>query len=157
LQQLGHTVKLMSPQFVKPYVKGNKNDSRDAEVICEAVSRPHMRFVPLKTVESQAIQAIHRMRSRLMKDGTALGNPIRSLVAEQGIVSVQGSTWLRKQLPMIVEDEANKLTPMSREVMRELYEELVAVDERIARADALVHRVFPQSAPCYTANALQVL
>ena len=66
-QQLGHTVKLMSPQFVKPYVKGNKNDSREAEAICEEVSRPHMRFVPLKTVESQDIQAIHRMRSRLIK------------------------------------------------------------------------------------------
>src|SRR6201989_898187 len=66
LQQLGHTVRLISPQFVKPYVKGNKNDSRDAEAICEAVSRPHMRFAPLKMVESQDIQAIHRMRSRLI-------------------------------------------------------------------------------------------
>lgn len=66
-QQLEHTVKLISPQFVKPYVKGNKNDSRDAEAICEAVSRPHMRFVSLKTIESQDIQAIHRMRSRLIK------------------------------------------------------------------------------------------
>jgi len=66
-QKLGHTVKLISPQFVKPYVKGNKNDSRDAEAICEAVSRPHMRFVPLKTVESQDIQAIHRMRSPSLK------------------------------------------------------------------------------------------
>jgi transposase len=78
-QQLGHTVKLISPQFVKPYVKGNKNDSRDAEAICEAVSRPHMRFVPLKTVESQDIQAIHRMRSRLVKERTALVNQVRGL------------------------------------------------------------------------------
>src|SRR5690349_1450981 len=70
-QQLDHTVKLISPQFVEPYGKGNKNDSRDAEAICEAVSRPHMRFVPLKTLESQDIQAIHRMRSRLIKERTA--------------------------------------------------------------------------------------
>jgi transposase len=147
-EQLGHTVKLISPQFVKPYVKGNKSDSRDAEAICEAVSRPPMRFVPLKTVESQDIQAIHRMRSRLIKERTALGNQIRGLLAERGIVMAQGITQLRKQLPLIVEDEANELTPMSREVMRELYEELVAVDERVARADALVQRVFTQSAPC---------
>jgi transposase len=148
LQQLGHTVKLISPQFVKPYVKGNKNDSRDAEAICEAVSRPHMRFVPLKTVESQDIQAIHRMRSRLIKERTALVNQIRGLLAERGIVIAQGITRLRKQLSVIVEDLENELTPLSREVMRELYEELVALDERVTRADALVQRVFTQSAPC---------
>ena len=147
-QQLGHTVKLISPQFVKPYVKGNKNDSRDAEAICEAVSRPHMRFVPLKTVESQDIQAIHRLRSRLIKERTALGNQIRGLLAERGIVIVQGITKLRKRLPTIVEDLENKLTPLSREVRRELYEELIALDERIARADGMVQRVFTQSAAC---------
>jgi len=141
-------VKLISPQFVKPYVKGNKSDSRDAEAICEAVSRPHRRFVPLKTVESQDIQAIHRMRSRLVKDRTALGNQIRGLVAERGSVMAQGMTRLRQQLPLIVEDEANELPPLSREVRRELYKELGAVDERVARADALVQRVFTQSAPC---------
>ncbi len=79
-QKVGHTVKLISPQFVKPYVKGNQNDSRDAEAICEAVSRPHRRFVPLKTVDSQDIQAIHRMRSRLIKERTALVNQVRGLL-----------------------------------------------------------------------------
>src|SRR5215831_2999048 len=147
-QKLGHTVKLMSPQFVKPYVKGNKNDSRDAEAICEAVSRPHMRFVPLKTVESQDIQAIHRLRSRLIKERTALVNQVRGLLAERGIVIAQGITRLRQQLPTIVEDLDNELTPLSREVMRELYEELVVLDERIARADRLVQRVFTESASC---------
>ena len=147
-QQLGHTVKLISPQFVKPYVKGNKNDSRDAEAICEAVSRPHMRFVPLKTVESQDIQAIHRMRSRLIRDRTALGNQIRGLLAERGIVMPQGMTRVRQQLPSIIEDLGNQLTPLSREVMRELYEEFVALDERVTRADHLVQRVFTQSAAC---------
>ena len=110
-QQLGHTVKLISPQFVKPYVKGNKNDSRDAEAIGEAVSRPHMRFVPLKTVESQDIQAIHRMRSRLIKERTALVNQMRGLLAERGIVMAQGRTKLRKQFPTLVEDVDNALTP----------------------------------------------
>jgi transposase len=147
-QKLGHTVKLISPQFVKPYVKGNKNDSRDAEAICEAVSRPHMRFVPLKSVESQDIQAIHRMRSRLIKDRTALVNQVRGLLAERGIVIAQGITRLRQQLPTIVEDLANELTPLSREVMRELYNQLVALDERIARADRMVQRVFTENAQC---------
>src|SRR5262252_1333215 len=114
LTKLGHTVQLISPQFVKPYVTGNKNDSRDAEAICEAVTRPHMRFVPLKTVESQDIQAIHRMRSRLIKERTALGNQIRGLLAERGIVMPQGLTRLRQQLPTIIENLENQLTPLSR-------------------------------------------
>src|SRR5262247_337693 len=103
-QQLGQTVKLISPQFVKPYVKGNKSDSSDAEAICEAVSRPHMRLVPLKTVESQDIQAIHRLRSRLIKERTALVNQVRGLLTERGIVIAQGITRLRTQLPRIIED-----------------------------------------------------
>ena len=148
LQQLGHTVKLISPQFVKPYVKGNKNDSRDAEAICEAVARPNLRFVPLKTVESQDLQALHRMRSRLIKERTALVNQIRGLLAERGIVRAQGITRLRKQLPVIIEDETNVLPPMSREGRREVSAEFVALDERVARADALVQRVFTQSAAC---------
>jgi transposase len=78
-EKLGHTVKLISPQFVKPYGKGNKTESRDAEAIGEAVARPHMRFVPRKTVESQDIQAIHRLRSRLIKERTALVNHIRGV------------------------------------------------------------------------------
>jgi transposase len=147
-QQLGHTVKLISPQFVKPYVKGNKNDSRDAEAICEAVSRPHMRFVPLKTVESQDIQALHRMCSRLIKERTALGNQVRGLLAERGIVIAQGITRLRKQLPTIVEDGDNELTPLSRELLREMYEELLVLDERITCADQKVQRVFAQNAHC---------
>src|SRR5215475_8322498 len=148
MQKLGHTVKLISPQFVNSYIKGNKNDSRDAEAICEAVSRPHMRFVPLKTVESQDIQAIHRMRSRLIKERTALVNQVRGLLAERGIVIAQGITRLRQQLPTIVEDGANKLIPLSREVMRELDDQLVALDERIAHADRLVQRVFAENAHC---------
>ena len=88
------------------------------------------------------------MRSRLIKERTALVNQIRGLLAERGIVIAQGITRLRKQLPVIVEDEENELTPLSREVMRELYEELVALDERVTRADALVQRVFTQSAAC---------
>ena len=143
-QQSGHTVKLMSPQFVKPYVKGNKKDSRDAEAICAAVSRPHMRFGPRKAVESPDIQAIHRLRSRLGKGRTALVNQIRGLLAARGIVLAQGITRLRKQLPVLMEDETNEWTPLSREGRREWYDELVALDERGIRADGMGKRVFPQ-------------
>src|SRR5262245_32146303 len=93
--QVGHTVKLMSPQFVKASGKGNKTESRDAEAIGEAVSRPRMHFVPLKTVESQDLHAIHHLRSRLSKERTALVNQIRGLVAERGSVLAQGITRLR--------------------------------------------------------------
>jgi transposase len=147
-QQFGHTVKLISPQFVKPYVRGNKNDSRDAEAICEAVSRPQMRFVPLKTVESQDIQALHRVRSRLIQQRTAVVNQVRGLLAERGIIIAQGITKVRKQLPLIIEDGDNVLTSLAREVMRELYEQLVLLDERLCRADNLVKRVFAANESC---------
>jgi transposase len=147
-QQLGHTVKLISPQFVKPYVKGNKKDSRDAEAICEAGARPPMRFVPLKTVESQDIHALPRRRSRLSKERTALGNQGRGLLAERGIGIAQGLTRRRQQLPTSGEDEGNAWTPLSREVRPELSEQLVALAERLAHADPLGQRVFAEIVQC---------
>ena len=86
LQAFGHTVRLMAPQFVKPYVKTNKNDAADAEAICEAVSRPNMRFVPIKHPEQQALLAIHRARQGFVKARTAQANQIRGLLAEHGII-----------------------------------------------------------------------
>ncbi|HEX8936257.1 MAG TPA: IS110 family transposase, partial [Pseudonocardiaceae bacterium] len=82
----GHPVKLIAPQFVKPYVKSHKNDPADAEAICEAVTRPTMRFVPIKEVEQQDLQALHRARERVVKARTALVNEIRGLLGEYGIV-----------------------------------------------------------------------
>lgn len=82
LTKLGHTVQLISPQFVKPYIQGNKNDPNDAAGICEAVGRPHMRFVPIKSVDQQDMQALHRIRERQIKGRTALVNQIRGLLAE---------------------------------------------------------------------------
>ena len=110
------------------------------------MSRPHMRFMPLKTIESQDIQAIHRLRSRLIKGRTALVNQVRGLMAERGIVMAQGITKVRTQFPRIIEDLENALTSLSQEVMRELYDELVALDEQGTRADTLVQRVFTLSA-----------
>ena len=107
LSEQGHTVKLIAPQFVKPYVKGNKNDANDAEAICEAVGRPNMRFVPIKTVEQQNIQALHRIRTELVRQRTAKVNQIRGLLGEYGIVARQGVAALRKALPEILEDAEN--------------------------------------------------
>ena len=106
----------MAPQFVKPYVKSNKNDMRDAEAIAEAVTRPTMRFVPIKEVDQQDIQALHRIRERLMKERTALVNEMRGLLGEYGIVLPKGVSKFRKALVGTLESEQAKLTPMSQEI-----------------------------------------
>ncbi len=90
LQAYGHTVKLMAPQFVKPYVKTNKNDAADAEAICEAVTRPNMRFVPIKNIEQQAVLALHCVRQGFVKARTAQANQIRGLLSEFGLIIPQG-------------------------------------------------------------------
>ena len=90
LSNLSHTVRLMAPQFVRPYVKTNKSDRNDAEAICEAVGRPNMRFVPIKNVEMQAVLALHRARKGFVKARTAQANQIRGLLAEFGIVIAKG-------------------------------------------------------------------
>ena len=92
LQALGHEVRLMPPQDVKPYVTRNKNDAADAEAICEAVGRPSMRFVPVKTIEQQSVLALHRSRDLLVRQRTALANAIRAHLAEFGIIEAQGRT-----------------------------------------------------------------
>ena len=94
-ERLGHTVKLMSPKYVKPYVKTNKNDSRDAEAICEAVSRPTMRCVAIKTVDQADLQAVHRSRSLLVKTRTALINQIRGLLGEYGLIMARSPEQIR--------------------------------------------------------------
>ena len=94
LQGFGHTVKLMAPQFVKPYVKTNKNDAADAEAICEAVARPNMRYVPIKNVEQQAVLALHRVRQGFVKARTAQANQIRGLLGEFGLIVPQGIGYI---------------------------------------------------------------
>ena len=132
LQKLGHTVKLMAPQFVKPYVKGNKNDTNDAEAICEAVSRPNMRFVSIKTVAQQDIQAVHRIRNGLVKQRTAKINQIRGLLAEYGVVENKGVNVLRNALLSILEDAENGLSADFRILLEELRQDLITFDERIS-------------------------
>ncbi len=130
-ESYGHTVKIMSPQFVKPYVKSNKNDARDAEAIAEAVTRPNMRFVPKKTIEQQDVLLLHRARELAMKQRIAHGNQIRGLLAEYGVVVAKGVSHLNK-LPEILEKEADKLSTISKELFFELYEQLKVYAERVA-------------------------
>ena len=120
LQAQGHTVKLMAPQFVKPYVKANKTDAADAEAICEAVSRPNMRFVPIKNTEQQAILSLHRARQGFVRARTAQANQIRGLLAEYGIALPQGISHVAKRLPEIIEDAENELPGLFRDLLQRL-------------------------------------
>ena len=113
-QELGHTVRLMSPQFVKPYVKSNKNDAADAEAICEAVTRPNMRFVPIKSVEQQAVLSMHRVRQGFVAARTAQANQIRGLLAELGIVLPTGISAVRNQLMERIDQVADRLAQWER-------------------------------------------
>jgi transposase len=140
LQRLGHTVKLMAPQFVKPYVKANKNDANDAEAICEAVSRPTMRFVAIKSVAQQDLQATHRIRSQLVGQRTEKANQIRGLLAEYGIVVGQRLGTLRKALPGLLEDGDNALTGPFRSLLSGLRDDLIGLDERVKDLDKRIQR-----------------
>jgi transposase len=141
LSERGYQVKLIPPQFVTPYVKSNKNDANDAEAICEAMSRPNMRFVKVKTVEQQDIQAIHRVRSEVMSQRTAKVNQIRGLVAEYGLVAPKQVSSLRKAQPLWLEDADNGLTPRFRHLVSDLRNDLNYFDERIASLDAEIREV----------------
>lgn len=134
LTKLGHEVKVMAPQHVKAYVKSQKNDKRDAEAICEAVSRPTMRFVSIKSEEQQDMQAIHRVRDRLVKARTALVNEVRGLLAEYGIVIAHtGVPATRRGLLDAIEDAENGLTTKMRDLLFNLNEELSEIESRIQR------------------------
>ena len=148
LSALGHEVRLISPQFVKPYVKSNKNDRNDAEAICEAVGRPHMRFVPVKSAEQLALQAIHRVRSRLVSARTRLVNQVRGLLAEHGFVIARDIAKLRRHLADIVGCNERTLNSLVRTLLIEMQEELTETDRRIAIYDRRVRELYQTSEPC---------
>jgi transposase len=131
----GHDVRLIAPQFVKAYVKSPKNDARDAEAICEAVTRPTMRFVPIKRLEQQDLQALHRIRERLITARTALVNEIRGLLNEYGIVLPQSIAKFRALIVDKLEADQAKLTVLSTEVFWHLYDEFLAMEKRLAYYD----------------------
>ena len=140
-EQLGHRVKLMSPRYVRPYVKTNKNDRRDAEAICEAVGRPTMRFVSIKTVEQADLQALHRTRSLFVKHRTAVINQIRGLLAEYGLVMAQSPEKVRPAVVRFLDDTESGLTAFARDTFSELSEQLKDLDSRIERVTHRVERV----------------
>jgi transposase len=140
LGSFGHTVKLMAPQFVKPYVKTNKNDVADAEAICEAVGRPNMRFVPQKTVEQQAILSVHRARQGFVKARTAQGNQIRGLLSEFGIVIPKGIDAIAKRIPEILEDAENGLPGTIRQLLDRLTKNLKEMDRQVNELEAQIQR-----------------
>lgn len=136
-------MRLIAPQFIKAYVKSPKNDARDAEAICEAMSRPTMRFVPIKQPEQQDFRALHRVRERPIKARTALVNEIHGLLNEYGIVLPQGITKFRTLIVSKLQNELAKLTALSTEVFWQLYDECLSLaydDEKLAA----IGRVHPE-------------
>ena len=126
----GHTVKMMAPQFVKPYVMSNKNDKNDAKGIAEAVTRPEMRFVPIKTMSQQDTLLLHRARELSIKNRTAQGNQIRGLLGEYGVVVSKGLGVIRK-LSETLELNKEKLSPRAKKVFETLYEQFKAYDKQV--------------------------
>jgi transposase len=125
----------MAPQFVKPYVKTNKNDMADAEAICEAVSRPNMRFVPIKNVAQQAILSVQRARQGFVKARTAQANQIRGLLSEFGIIIPQGIKSIAQHMPDILEDAANSLPGTMRHLIERLNDSLKEMDRQVAELE----------------------
>jgi len=145
---MGHTVKIISPHFVKPFVKSNKNDRNDAEAIVEAASRPQMRFVAIKELEQQDIQTIHRVRELIVKQRSALANQIRGLLAEYGITIAKGIGHIRKQLPNILSEENKGLTARSREIFSEQLERFKSLDDQVDTYDKRLGTIAKQDERC---------
>lgn len=131
LSKLGHKVKLVPPQHVKAYLRGNKNDYNDARAIAEAATRPGISGVAVKTVEEQDMQAIHRMRSQCLRDRTALVNSTRGLLSEYGIIFPKGIANLRTRIPELLEDADNGLSMLFRHLLARRYDQLVELDNHI--------------------------
>lgn len=135
LERQGYRVKLIAPQFVKPYVQSNKTDQADAEAIAEAMSRPKMRFVPIKTIAQQDIQALHRVRGELIKQRTAKANQIRGLVGEYGLVAPQSLNHLRRAIACWLDNTENGLSGAFRQLLRGLQGDLYGLDDRVKELD----------------------
>lgn len=131
----GHEVRLMSPEYVRPYVKAQKNDDRDAEAIAEAATRPTMRFVALKSETQLDMQILHRARDRLIGERTALINQLRAILLERGIAVPQGRRKLEKELPGILADKTRELSSRIRQLVCDLRAEWQGLDERIKAFD----------------------
>ena len=148
LREQGHDVRLMPAQYVKPYVKTNKNDYIDAEAIAEAVTRPSMRFVPIKTDDQLDLQSLHRVRERWVVRRTAVINQIRGLLLERGITVRKGRRHIEESLPGILEDPDNKLSGAFRVLLTELRLEMQYLHRQIEESDKLILRIAGELEPC---------
>lgn len=148
LREQGHEVRLMPAQYVKPYVKTNKNDYIDAEAIAEAVSRPTMRFVPIKTDEQLDMQSLHRVRERWVMRRTAVVNQIRGLLLERGITIRKGRQHIYNALPAILEDASAKLSGALRMLLAQLKQELDQLAQRIDEADTVIKQTAGNDESC---------
>ena len=147
LRKLGHDPRIMAAEFVEPYRRGGKNDANDAAAICEAVSRPQMRFVALKSVDQQAVLAVHRLRQGLVEERTALANRLRGLLTEYGVIVGVGLGRLRCALPEILEDGANGIPGIAREVFADAEQQLRELEARIAAYDRRIAALARASEP----------
>jgi transposase len=148
LRALGHDVRLIPAQYVKPFLKGHKNDYRDAEAIAEAVQRPTMRFVAIKTPEQMDLLALHRVRSRLVGQRTGLVNQIRGFLIERGITVRQGVLPLRKALPDILSSHAEVLSPRMVSLIADLMQDWRRLDERIETVSSEIEALARQDESC---------
>src|ERR1700745_2303232 len=148
LREQGHEVRLMPAQYVKPYVKTNKSDYIDAEAIAEAVGRPKMRFVPIKSDDQLDLQSLHRVRERWVMRRTAVINQIRGLLLERGITMRKGRKHLEASLPEILEDAENKLSGALRALLTQLQVQMQYLDRQIEESDQLMVRIAGKLEPC---------
>jgi transposase len=148
LREQGHEVRLMPAQYVKPYVQTNKSDFLDAEAIAEAVQRPRMRFVPIKTEEQLDLQALHRVRERWVMRRTAVVNQIRSLLLERGLTLPKGRRYLEEQLPRILEDAELNLSGSFRVLLSQLQLELEQLAARIEQMDTVIQKTGKENEAC---------
>ena len=138
IEKLGHQVRLMPPAYVKPYVKTQKNDEADAEAICEAVTRPNMRFAEAKTIEQQSVLVLHRTRTMLIKHRTRMGNTIRAHLAEFGITEAIGREGLAQLIELIVKGDDTRITAITRSAMMCLVEQYRLLQDQILDLDRQV-------------------
>jgi transposase len=148
LRGQGHDVRLIPAQFVKPFLKSNKNDFLDAEAIAEAVARKNMRFVPIKTDDQLDLQALHRVRDRLVQRRTAVINQIRGFLLERGITFAAGSAKLRREIPSLLEDAAQNLTPRMRSLLSHLWQEWKQLDADVERVSCEIDAIAEHDAAC---------
>ncbi len=153
-EEMGHTVKLVPAQHVKPFVKGNKDDRNDAVAICEAAQRPNMHFAMIKTHVQQDTQMIHRIRQLYVKQTTAIANQIRAYLAEYGIIIQKQITPLLHALPSILSDEENDLTPMARQLLTEHYQSLIETRDKARELKKQIERSNNQNFYCQRLQAL---